>query len=84
MKSQFKLPRSGARLHWISEYTRKGGDGGYTNKRPSSAWSLATGSLPQCSCFPHLPPKPTIIGDIEASKWIPYADDGTFVVCQVG
>ncbi|KAI1744752.1 fungal-specific transcription factor domain-containing protein [Xylaria scruposa] len=39
------------------------------------AWSLATGSLPQCSCFPHLPPKPAIIGDIEASLWIPYTDD---------
>ncbi|KAM0265349.1 hypothetical protein ACHAQJ_000190 [Trichoderma viride] len=40
------------------------------------AWSLATGSLPQCSCFPHLPPKPAIIGDIEASLWVPYTDDG--------
>ncbi|CCF36379.1 fungal specific transcription factor [Colletotrichum higginsianum] len=40
------------------------------------AWSLATGSLPQCSCFPHLPPKPAIIDDIEASLWIPYTDDG--------
>ncbi|KAF3759972.1 regulation of conidiation [Cryphonectria parasitica EP155] len=40
------------------------------------AWSLATGSLPQCSCYPSLPPKPTIIGDIEASVWIPYTDDG--------
>ncbi|KAF6810781.1 nitrate assimilation regulatory protein [Colletotrichum sojae] len=39
------------------------------------AWSLATGSLPQCSCFPHLPPKPAIIDDIEASLWIPYTDD---------
>ncbi|KAF5615674.1 nitrogen assimilation transcription factor nit-4 [Fusarium tjaetaba] len=39
------------------------------------AWSLATGSLPQCSCFPHLPPKPAIIGDIEASLWVPYTDD---------
>lgn len=41
-----------------------------------SAWSLATGSLPQCSCFPQLPPKPGIIGDIEASLWVPYTDDG--------
>ncbi|KAH8648570.1 fungal-specific transcription factor domain-containing protein [Xylariales sp. PMI_506] len=41
------------------------------------AWSLATGSLPQCSCFPHLPPKPAIIDDIEASLWIPYTDDGS-------
>ncbi|KAL2134576.1 hypothetical protein VTI74DRAFT_11398 [Chaetomium olivicolor] len=41
------------------------------------AWSLATGSLPQCSCFPRLPPKPAIIDDIEASVWIPYTDDGT-------
>ncbi|KAL1873419.1 hypothetical protein VTK73DRAFT_1010 [Phialemonium thermophilum] len=40
------------------------------------AWSLATGSLPQTSCFPHLPPKPAIIDDIEASLWIPYTDDG--------
>ncbi|KAG8413843.1 hypothetical protein J3458_012330 [Metarhizium acridum] len=40
------------------------------------AWSLATGSLPQCSCFPHLPPKPGIIGNIEASLWVPYTDDG--------
>ncbi|KAI5463932.1 fungal-specific transcription factor domain-containing protein [Mariannaea sp. PMI_226] len=40
------------------------------------AWSLATGSLPQCSCFPHLPPKPAIIGDIEASLWVSYTDDG--------
>ncbi|KAJ2970197.1 hypothetical protein NUW58_g9769 [Xylaria curta] len=40
------------------------------------AWSLATGSLPQCSCFPHLPPKPAIIDGIEASVWIPYTDDG--------
>ncbi|POS74543.1 hypothetical protein DHEL01_v207067 [Diaporthe helianthi] len=41
------------------------------------AWSLATGSLPQTSCFPHLPPKPAIMPDIEASVWIPYTDDGT-------
>ncbi|KAJ4404435.1 hypothetical protein N0V85_004884 [Neurospora sp. IMI 360204] len=41
-----------------------------------SAWSLATGSAPQCSCFPQLPPKPAIIDDIEASLWIPYTDDG--------
>jgi len=41
-----------------------------------SAWSLATGSLPQCSCFPRLPPKPAIIDDIEASLWIPYTDVG--------
>ncbi|KAI1160843.1 fungal-specific transcription factor domain-containing protein [Nemania serpens] len=40
------------------------------------AWSLATGSLPQCSCFPHLPPKPAIVDGIEASLWIPYTDDG--------
>ncbi|KAI3317364.1 hypothetical protein HD806DRAFT_541288 [Xylariaceae sp. AK1471] len=40
------------------------------------AWSLATGSLPQCSCFPHLPPKPAIIDGIEASLWLPYTDDG--------
>ncbi|KAK2073408.1 hypothetical protein P8C59_007695 [Phyllachora maydis] len=40
------------------------------------AWSLATGSLPQCSCFPQLPAKPAIIDDIEASLWIPYTDDG--------
>ncbi|KAK4156801.1 fungal-specific transcription factor domain-containing protein [Chaetomidium leptoderma] len=40
------------------------------------AWSLATGSLPQSSCFPQLPPKPAIIDDIEASLWIAYTDDG--------
>ncbi|KAH7308705.1 fungal-specific transcription factor domain-containing protein [Stachybotrys elegans] len=40
------------------------------------AWSLATGSLPQCSCFPYLPPRPAIIDDIEASLWVPYTDDG--------
>ncbi|KAH7146684.1 fungal-specific transcription factor domain-containing protein [Dactylonectria estremocensis] len=40
------------------------------------AWSLATGSLPQCSYFPRLPPKPAIIGDVEASLWVPYTDDG--------
>lgn len=44
------------------------------------AWSLATGSLPQCSCFPHLPPKPAIIDDIEASLWVPYTDDGKHLV----
>lgn len=43
------------------------------------AWSLATGSLPQCSCFPHLPPKPGIIGNIEASLWVPYTDDGKLI-----
>ncbi|GAW23233.1 hypothetical protein ANO14919_127850 [Xylariales sp. No.14919] len=40
------------------------------------AWSLATGSLPQCSWFLQLPPKPAIIDGIEASLWIPYTDDG--------
>lgn len=40
------------------------------------AWSLATGSLPQSSCFPRLPPKPAIMPDIEASFWVPYTDDG--------
>lgn len=43
----------------------------------SSVWSLATGSLPQCSRVLHLPPKPAIIDDIESSLWIPYTDDGT-------
>ncbi|KFA47478.1 hypothetical protein S40293_02116, partial [Stachybotrys chartarum IBT 40293] len=42
------------------------------------AWSLATGSLPQCSCFPYLPPRPAIIDDVEASLWVPYTDDGTY------
>ncbi|KAK8074347.1 Nitrogen assimilation transcription factor nit-4 [Apiospora phragmitis] len=41
------------------------------------AWSLATGSLPQCSCFPNLPPKPAMINDIESSLWVPYTDDGS-------
>ncbi|KAI0975912.1 fungal-specific transcription factor domain-containing protein [Xylaria arbuscula] len=39
------------------------------------AWSLATGSLPQCSWFLQLPPKPAIIDGIEASLWVPYTDD---------
>ncbi|KAG8413842.1 hypothetical protein J3458_012330 [Metarhizium acridum] len=47
------------------------------------AWSLATGSLPQCSCFPHLPPKPGIIGNIEASLWVPYTDDGAFTPVNI-
>ncbi|KAH6854773.1 fungal-specific transcription factor domain-containing protein [Chaetomium sp. MPI-CAGE-AT-0009] len=47
------------------------------------AWSLATGSLPQCSCFPRLPPKPAIIDDIEASLWIPYTDDGKHAPYQM-
>ncbi|KAH7018227.1 fungal-specific transcription factor domain-containing protein [Microdochium trichocladiopsis] len=41
------------------------------------AWSLATGSLPQSSCYPHLPPKPAIVDDVEASQWKPYTDDGS-------
>ncbi|KLU90481.1 hypothetical protein MAPG_10335 [Magnaporthiopsis poae ATCC 64411] len=41
------------------------------------AWSLATGSLPHSSSYIKLPPKPSIIDDIEASLWIPYTDDGT-------
>ncbi|KAG6307643.1 hypothetical protein E4U45_003926 [Claviceps purpurea] len=40
------------------------------------AWSLATGSLPQCSLFPLLPPKPGIIDNVESSLWVPYTDDG--------
>ncbi|KAJ3496131.1 hypothetical protein NLG97_g2885 [Lecanicillium saksenae] len=40
------------------------------------AWSLATGSLPQSSCFSRLPMKPGIIADIESSLWVPYTDDG--------
>ncbi|KAH8910564.1 hypothetical protein BR93DRAFT_942960 [Coniochaeta sp. PMI_546] len=41
------------------------------------AWCLATGSLPQCSASPHLPPKPAIIDNVEALLWIPYTDNGT-------
>ena len=41
------------------------------------AWCLATGSLPQLSHTAHLPPKPAIINDIEASLWVPYTDNGT-------
>ncbi|KXJ89506.1 fungal-specific transcription factor domain-domain-containing protein [Microdochium bolleyi] len=41
------------------------------------AWSLATGSLPQSSLYPHLPPKPAIVDDVEASQWKPYTDDGS-------
>ncbi|EGX89057.1 C6 transcription factor (NirA), putative [Cordyceps militaris CM01] len=40
------------------------------------AWSLATGSLPQSSCFARLPMKPGIIADIESSLWVPYTDNG--------
>ncbi|KAK3336356.1 fungal-specific transcription factor domain-containing protein [Cercophora scortea] len=40
------------------------------------AWSLATGSLPKCSRFLRLPPKPAIIDGIEATLWFPYTDDG--------
>ncbi|KAL1840124.1 hypothetical protein VTJ49DRAFT_780 [Mycothermus thermophilus] len=40
------------------------------------AWSLATGSLPRCSRIPHLPPKPAVFEDLEASRWVPYTDDG--------
>ncbi|KAI3571833.1 fungal-specific transcription factor domain-containing protein [Fusarium oxysporum f. sp. albedinis] len=38
--------------------------------------SLVTGSLPNCSYTPHLPSKPAVIRDIEASVWVPYTDDG--------
>ncbi|KAI1857240.1 uncharacterized protein JN550_013375 [Neoarthrinium moseri] len=41
----------------------------------SHAWSLATSSLPQSSCFSHLPPKPAILDDVEASLWAPYTND---------
>ncbi|KAK4074661.1 transcriptional regulator family: Fungal Specific TF [Purpureocillium lilacinum] len=40
------------------------------------AWSLATGSLPQLSSLPQLPPKPALVKDIEVSPWIPYTEDG--------
>ncbi|KAK3694213.1 fungal-specific transcription factor domain-containing protein [Podospora appendiculata] len=40
------------------------------------AWSLATGSLPKCSRFLRLPPKPAVIDDIETALWFPYTDDG--------
>ncbi|EXK25618.1 hypothetical protein FOMG_17719 [Fusarium oxysporum f. sp. melonis 26406] len=42
-------------------------------------YSLATGSLPHCSCFPPLPSKPFIIGEIDASHWVPYTDDGALL-----
>ncbi|KAL2268827.1 hypothetical protein VTJ83DRAFT_3673 [Remersonia thermophila] len=40
------------------------------------AWSLATGSLPRCSWLPHLPRKPAVFDNLEASPWVPYTDDG--------
>ncbi|KAG5655633.1 hypothetical protein KAF25_009132 [Fusarium avenaceum] len=40
-----------------------------------SAYSLVLGLLPNCSSFPHLPSKPAIIKDIEASLWVPFTDD---------
>ncbi|RBA11005.1 hypothetical protein FPRO05_14311 [Fusarium proliferatum] len=39
-------------------------------------YSLAIGSLPQCSCFPYLPSKPIIIKETETTIWVPYTDDG--------
>ncbi|KAL5603955.1 hypothetical protein FOVSG1_006705 [Fusarium oxysporum f. sp. vasinfectum] len=41
-----------------------------------NASSLVTGSLPNCSYSPHLPSKPAVITDIEASGWVPYIDHG--------
>ncbi|KAK7582933.1 hypothetical protein V3481_012228 [Fusarium oxysporum f. sp. vasinfectum] len=38
--------------------------------------SLVTGSLPNCSYTPHLPSKPAVVRDVEASVWVPYTDDG--------
>lgn len=41
------------------------------------AWSLATGSLPQCSILPHhMPPKPAFIEEIDATLWVSYTEDG--------
>jgi len=40
-----------------------------------NASSLVTGSLPNCSYFPHLPSEPAAVRDIEASLWVPYTDD---------
>ncbi|EXL64264.1 hypothetical protein FOPG_19468 [Fusarium oxysporum f. sp. conglutinans race 2 54008] len=41
-----------------------------------NASSLVTGSLPNCSYTPHLPSKPAVVRDVEASVWVPYTDDG--------
>ncbi|KAF6515275.1 hypothetical protein HZS61_005181 [Fusarium oxysporum f. sp. conglutinans] len=40
-----------------------------------NASSLVTGSLPNCSYTPHLPSKPAVVRDVEASVWVPYTDD---------
>ncbi|SCO88889.1 related to nitrate assimilation regulatory protein nirA [Fusarium oxysporum] len=40
------------------------------------ASSLVTVSLPNCSYTPHLPSKPAVKRDVEASVWIPYTGDG--------
>ncbi|KAF5239891.1 hypothetical protein FANTH_9773 [Fusarium anthophilum] len=40
-----------------------------------NASSLVTGSLPNCSYTPHLPSKPPVVRDVEASVWVPYIDD---------
>ncbi|RKK64716.1 hypothetical protein BFJ69_g16586 [Fusarium oxysporum] len=40
-----------------------------------NASSLVTGSLPNCSYSPHLPSKPAVVRDVEASVWVPYTDD---------
>ncbi|KAF6515171.1 hypothetical protein HZS61_005077 [Fusarium oxysporum f. sp. conglutinans] len=37
--------------------------------------SLVTGSLPNCSYTLHLPSKPAVVRDVEASVWVPYTDD---------
>lgn len=77
MKWPFKPPPSGGPSLWISEYKKlRPNENPLIADHTYSAWSLATGSLPQCSCFLDLPPKPAIMPDIEASLWIPYTDDG--------
>lgn len=91
-----KLQLSGALLlltSMLSFMTRRRFCASHLANAICSAWSLATGSLPQCSAFPQRPPKPAIIDDVEASLWIPYTDDGKLgslftllntVVCKRG
>lgn len=84
-----RQPRSGVLLRWTSEclelITMRLRTGWLTDWL-FSAWSLATGTLPQCSSDTHLPPKPAIMPDVEASVWIPYTDDGNdpSPVCEDG
>ncbi|KAJ6782476.1 hypothetical protein PWT90_07882 [Aphanocladium album] len=40
----------------------------------NQTWSLMTGTLPLCTRYMTLPPKPEIPTEVETSSWIPYVD----------